>query len=117
MSQGKGRSWWCGVVTAVVLAGPGWSAVLAPLRAAVAAHLPPKVATARLGGALGVHPATLPAHAAGKPRVMRLSKPRVSGLGGVVVAHRAPVPGAVGGAATYDARKGAVISGSLVHHR
>jgi hypothetical protein len=112
MSQGMERaSRWCSVVTAVLLAGPGWSAAPVPHskvtghaqpRTAVATHSPPRVGTARMSSALTVHPAALAARGAGKPRVMQISKPRVSGLGG---------------AAAYNARKGAVISGSLVHHR
>jgi hypothetical protein len=70
-----------------------------------------------MGSALKPHSIGLPAGAVGKPPVLPISKPRVTGLGGMVVARRTSVPTTVGGAATYDARKGAVIGGSLVHHR
>jgi hypothetical protein len=94
MSQGKDRAWrWCSVVTAILLTGPAWSAPSAP-------HS--KLTRTQPHTAIAAHRAALPARAAGKPRVMQINKPRVSG---------------VGGAAAYDARKGAVISGSLVHHR
>jgi hypothetical protein len=115
MSEAKKVGWrWCTIASVVLLAGPGWGASPQPPakvhkvqaraqpRPPVATHTAPSVGVRGVNRAMIARAAALPPGAAWRPRAAPVSNARVSGLGG---------------AAAYDARKGAVISGSIMHHR